>query len=81
MLDEDNYNFGDPSTDSNIRPIASARIQFAYGVSAGYADGIAAFVLPDALPFDMRSSKGFPNGRQLADDVIDAEFGLLTNGP
>ena len=80
MLDEDNYNFGDPSTDSNIRPIASARIQFAYGVSARYADGIAAFVLPDALPFDMRSSKGFPNGRQLADDVIDTEFGLLTNG-
>ena len=80
MLDEDNYNFGDPSTDSAIRPIASARIQFAYGVSASYADGIAAFVLPDALPFDLRSSKGFPNGRQLTDDVIDTEFSLLTNG-
>ena len=33
MLDEDNYSFGDPSTDSTLRPIASARIQFAYGVS------------------------------------------------
>ena len=56
MLDEDNYNFGDPSTDATIRPIASARIQFAYGVSASYADGIAAFVLPDALPFDLTSA-------------------------
>ena len=28
----------------------------------------------------MRSYKGFPNGRQLTDDVIDIEFGLLTNG-
>jgi hypothetical protein len=79
-LDEDNFNFGDPSTDSTLRSIASARIQFAYGVSASYADGIAAFVLPDALPFDLRSSKGFPNGRQLDDDVIDIEFDLLTAG-
>jgi hypothetical protein len=80
MLDEDNYNFGDPSTDSTLRPIASARIQFAYGVSAPYADGVAAFVLPDALPFELNSGKGFPNGRQLTDDVIDVEFSLLTNG-
>jgi hypothetical protein len=79
-LDEDNFNFGSPQTDASLRQVASARIQFAYGVTAAYADQVAAFVLPDALPFDTRTSSGFPNGRRLADDVIDAEFKLLTNG-
>jgi hypothetical protein len=29
---------------------------------------------------DTSSSAGFPNGRRLADDVIDIELGLVTNG-
>lgn len=79
-LTEDIYNFGDPFTDPALRPTASARIQFAYGVTPTYADGVAAFLLPDALPINTLSYTAFPNGRQLADDVIDAEFSLLTNG-
>jgi hypothetical protein len=79
-VDEDAFNLLDPSADASLRSTASARIQFGYGVTAAYADGVAAFVLPDLLPYDPRSSKGFPNGRQLANDVIDAEFSLLTNG-
>ncbi len=80
MLDEDNYNLLTPDDDAALRPIASARIQFAYGVTESYADGVAAFVLPDVLPFNTMSYNGFPNGRQLANDVIDAEFSILTNG-
>ena len=79
-LNEDNYNLMTPSTDAQLRPIASARIQAAYGVTATYADTVAATVLPDVIPFDTLSSAGFLNGRRLTDDVIDAEFSLLTNG-
>lgn len=42
--------------------------------------GIAKVLLPDTLTFQVGNSAGFLNGRKLADDVIDAEFGLLTNG-
>jgi hypothetical protein len=80
ILDQDIYNFFDPEFDAILRPIASARIQFAYGVTAPYADGVAAKVLPDVLHFNMRSHTGFPNGRRLADDSTDIGFSLFSNG-
>ncbi len=42
--------------------------------------GLAGFLLPDILTYDYSSSAGFPNGRNLTDDVIDIELGLVTNG-
>ncbi len=42
--------------------------------------GLADFLLPDILTVDTSSTAGFPNGRQLADDVIDVELGLITEG-
>jgi hypothetical protein len=42
--------------------------------------GIANVLLPDVLTFQVGNSAGFLNGRKLADDVINAEFGLLTDG-
>ena len=44
------------------------------------ADALAPILLPDVLTFDTSSSAGFLNGRQLADDVIDAELNLLSAG-
>jgi hypothetical protein len=43
---------------------------------------LAGILLPDILPFQLGNGNGFPslNGRQLADDVIDVELGLLTGG-
>ena len=43
-------------------------------------NGIANVLLPDELTVKLGDSAGFLNGRRPADDVIDAEFGLLTNG-
>jgi hypothetical protein len=40
---------------------------------------IAEILLPDILTYDYSSSAGFLNGRQLTDDVIDAELALVTN--
>lgn len=44
----------------------------------GAAEGCANFVLPDVLHFNTASSAGFPNGRRLTDDVIDAQLQLFT---
>ncbi|HUG65905.1 MAG TPA: DUF4331 family protein [Gaiellaceae bacterium] len=47
---------------------------------AGKISGLADVLLPDILTFDTAASDGFLNGRRLADDVIDAELGLITEG-
>jgi len=43
-------------------------------------EATADVLLPDTLTVKLGDVSGFLNGRRLADDVIDAEFGLLTNG-
>ena len=52
--------------------------------SLGAADpaGLTATLLPDVLTFNTApdADVGFLNGRSLADDVIDAELNLLTDG-
>lgn len=47
---------------------------------AAQIKGLADVLLPDILTFDTASDDGFLNGRRLADDVIDAELGLVTEG-
>ena len=47
---------------------------------AGKIAGLAGVLLPDILTVDVSSPAGFLNGRQPADDVIDAELGLVTEG-
>jgi hypothetical protein len=44
------------------------------------AEGIAEFLLPDILTVDFSAATAFPNGRGLADDVIDAELPIVTGG-
>lgn len=43
-------------------------------------NAIANVLLPDTLTIKLGDSAGFLNGRKPADDVIDAEFSLVTNG-
>ena len=49
----------------------------AFGNTQAQADGLTSVLLPDVLTFDVSNSGGFLNGRRLADDVIDAELGLI----
>ena len=52
-----------------------------YGVGQAYAMTLARTLLPDLLTIDTALVPSrFLNGRFLTDDVIDAEFKLLTNG-
>jgi hypothetical protein len=55
-------------------------LEIFYGAGSPTAQALADFLLPDVLTVDTSSSTGFPNGRRLADDVIDIELGLVTNG-
>jgi hypothetical protein len=42
--------------------------------------GLADILLPDVLTVDLSKPTAFLNGRNLADDVMDAELGLITEG-
>jgi len=53
----------------------------ALGNSQARAEALADILLPDILTVDLSKSTGFLNGRNLADDVIDAELQLLLNNP
>lgn len=48
----------------------------------GAADpaGLASVLIADVMTYETGNTSGFLNGRQLADDVIDAELGLVTDG-
>ena len=48
--------------------------------TAGQITGIANTLLPDTLTIKLGDPSGFLNGRKPSDDVINAEFGLVTNG-
>ena len=46
----------------------------------GRAAALAASQLPDLVTYDYSSAEGAPNGRNLTDDVINAQIALLSNG-
>ncbi|QDT11232.1 DUF4331 family protein [Stieleria marina] len=64
----------------NFAAEVQANIESLNGGDTATAAALTAILLPDVLTFDTSSTAGFLNGRQLANDVIDAELNLLTNG-
>ena len=58
-------------------PTVVARFQ-AYDFDEPEATTLALEWLPDMLPYDYTSGAGFPNGRTLADDIINAFVRLVT---
>ena len=52
----------------------------ATGYTPAQINAIANVLLPDTLRIKLGSSAGFLNGRTPSDDVINAEFSLVTNG-
>jgi len=75
------FNAGRPRADQrNFRAEVVDTLEIFYPGDPGTVSALADFLLPDTLTVDTSSTAGFPNGRQLADDVIDIELGLVTNG-
>jgi hypothetical protein len=76
---KDAFNAGTPATDAaNFSDEFTAKIT-ALSNPANAAARTPA-LLPDVLTYDSSSSAGFLNGRQLSNDVIDAELNLLSAG-
>jgi hypothetical protein len=75
------FNMAKPNRDQLLfRSEVVDTLQIFYPVGDPTIDALADFLLPDILTVDTSSAGGFPNGRALADDVIDIELGLVTNG-
>ena len=55
-------------------------VNHAPSYTAAQIKGIAKVLVPDTLTVKLGDGAGFLNGRKPADDVINAEFSLLTNG-
>jgi hypothetical protein len=55
-------------------------LEIFYGPGNPTVGVLADILLPDILTVDTSNPAGFLNGRGLADDVIDAELALVTNG-
>ncbi len=83
-----------PAADSRWRPVPGqhhhhadehqrgARASATPTTTQAQAEGLADFLLPDVLTYDTSTKADGTafNGRALADDVIDAELGVTTNG-
>jgi hypothetical protein len=76
---KDLFNSAVPAQDASFIPIAAMELTQLFG-NPTRALAQAQFLLPDIMTFDTSSRDGFLNGRQLIDDVIDAELNLLTSG-
>jgi hypothetical protein len=74
---KDAFNDGSPSTDRERFRNTVLTSLLADGNDVATANALADLLLPDLNTFDTSSAQGFPNGRRLADDVIDIEFGLI----
>jgi len=75
------FNAGKPRSDQRaFQGEVVDTLEIFYGAGDPTVDALADFLLPDILTVDPASTAGFPNGRGLADDVIDIELGLVTNG-
>jgi Domain of unknown function (DUF4331) len=88
--EKDLSNLLNPSDDRSTMKDTTVAVLNAFGAvvtNAGgtaytpaQVNGIANVLLPDMLTIKLGNSAGFLNGRKLTDDVINAEFSLVTNG-
>ena len=83
---KEDFNVADEVDDfADFGEEVQAAIEGLNGGDAATASAIANVLLPDVLTFDTSDAGGFTdgnlNGRNLTDDVIDAELQLLTGNP
>jgi len=78
---KDKFNEGRPRNDQKrFRDEVVDTLNIFYPAGDPTVDALADILLPDILTVDTSNPAGFLNGRALADDVIDAEYALVTNG-
>jgi len=84
VADKEAFNATPPSeqrTTGNFRSNVIGTLEALGGYSPATAGAIADILLPDVLTYTVGTTAAGPlNGRALADDVIDVELGLVTQG-
>ena len=78
---EDQFNQTKPNRDQALWRGEIVNSLLALGNNQARADALANVLLPDILTVDLSKATAFLNGRNLTDDVIDAELQLLLNNP
>lgn len=78
--DKNKFNRAEPIQDRVRFTDNVVSILKAFGHDDASAAAIAAILMPDILTYNYGSSAGFLNGRNLTDDVIDIELGIVSNG-
>jgi len=73
----DAYNEAPPAQDrTNFKSLIVQKL-IAFGQTPAAADALADALTPDIQPIDLSQPSGFLNGRELDDNVIKAELGLI----
>lgn len=83
--DKESFNVTPPSMQDDAgkpyRANVSGVLQALGSYDAATADFLASLLIPDVITYDTTSAgTNILNGRALADDVIDAELGIVTQG-
>jgi hypothetical protein len=78
--DKNIFNRIEPTCDRELFSKKFADVLESFGYNLENAQKTALTLLPDILDYDYSNSKGYPNGRNLTDDVIDIQLAVLTNG-
>ncbi len=74
------WNQQEPAKDRELFLDKFAHVFEDAGHPSDQAIALAGGLLPDLLTYDYSSSEGFPNGRNLTDDVINMGVALVTGG-
>ncbi|MEU8149521.1 DUF4331 family protein [Nonomuraea sp. NPDC048901] len=80
--DKNAYNAGSPADDrrDHTGKIVAALLGAGGGYTEHEATEVAGQLLPDLLTYDCAEPAGYLNGRQFADDIVDAQLAILTKG-
>jgi Domain of unknown function (DUF4331) len=78
--DKNTFNRIEPTRDRELFTEKLASVLESFGHNHESAQKTALSLLPDILDYDYSSSKGYPNGRKLTDDIVDIQLAVLTNG-
>lgn len=78
--DKDEFNQIEPTRDREVFTDKFVEMFLSHGYGPEEARKTALELLPDVLGYDYSSSAGYPNGRNLSDDVIDYQLAILTHG-
>lgn len=78
---KDLMNSTTPTTDRELFTTDVVDTLLALGNTQERAEALASVLLPDLLTFDTTQPSAFLNGRNLDDDVIDAELALIIANP